>query len=486
MKKKIEKKLKRTAGMFLAAAMMTGSLWGCGQSSGSGSGGTDRQEGSRTGGNRQGGSQSKENRQASGTGGSPAGAAGSEGQAGKVTLTFWDENAGESRTPYYEELIRRFNQSQERITVVYEGIPSSSAKEKYDVAISTDTTPDIGHCNAAWGSNWVAQECLIPLDQYFDTWEEGAYINENYIRLNRELDPEGRLYMITDTVSTPLMWVRADLLKERGVGIPATWEEFFDAVEMMTDADKGVYGFSMRGDSSCCVELQHVLYAYSGIENYFDENGICTINAPEHVEFMKRYQALYNTSTAESDITNSYKEMVAAFDGGSAAIIFHNTGSASEHASALSPEQYQAVSFPVSLRGTYSYTAGSQGGYCIFDTCPDPEGAWEFIEFMLSEESNSYWNESIGQIPMNNKVLEEPWVEDAQATKEALNTLASEKCHLVSQPKYLPDYSTIMNSNNPPNFQAMLLEEMSVEEFLDQWAEQMTEAYEEYRGSEGI
>ncbi len=43
-----------------------------------------------------------------------------------------------------------------------------------------------------------------------------------------------------------------------------------------------------------------------------------------------------------------------------------------------------------------------------------------------------------------------------------------------------------MNSNNPPNFQAMLLEEMSVEEFLDQWAEQMTEAYEEYRGSEGI
>ena len=27
----------------------------------------------------------------------------------KITLTFWDENAGEKRTPYYEELIKRFN-----------------------------------------------------------------------------------------------------------------------------------------------------------------------------------------------------------------------------------------------------------------------------------------------------------------------------------------------------------------------------------------
>ena len=48
----------------------------------------------------------------------------------KITLTFWDENAGEKRTPYYEELIKRFNDSQDRIVVTYEGIPSSSAKEK--------------------------------------------------------------------------------------------------------------------------------------------------------------------------------------------------------------------------------------------------------------------------------------------------------------------------------------------------------------------
>lgn len=399
----------------------------------------------------------------------------------KVTLTFWDENAGENRTPYYEELINRFNSSQSNIEVLYEGIPAKSAKEKYDVAIATKTTPDIGHCNAAWGSSWVAQNCLVDLDPYFVKWDGKDDINQNYLALNRALDPQGRLFMITDTVSSPLMWVRTDLLKAKGLPIPSSWDEFFDDVAKVTDKEKGIYGFAMRGDKSCAVELQHALYAYSGIPAYFDELGKCTINAPEHVEFLKKYVAMYNNQTAESDITNGYKEMVAAFDGGSAAIIFHNTGSKSEHSKALKPDQYKAVSFPTSLRGTKSYTAGSQGGYCIFNTCEYPEDAWTFIKFMLSEESNSYFNEKIGQIPMNNKVLKEAWVAESQCTSEALSNLADPACHLVSQPKYLPDYSKIMNSILPPVFQSMLAGQTSVEAFLNQWADLMTEAEKAYR-----
>lgn len=399
----------------------------------------------------------------------------------RITLTFWDENAGETRTPYYEALIDRFNASQDRIVVVYEGIPSSSAKEKYDVAIATKTTPDIGHCNAAWGSNWLAQECLIPLDKYFDEWTDGKDINQNYLALNRALDPENRLFMITDTVSSPLMWVRTDYLEQTGLSIPSTWDDFFSAAKQLTDKKEGVYGFSIRGGSGSCTELQHVLFAYSGIPTYFDENGKCTLNAPEHVAFLKRYVDMYKKYTAESDITNGYKEMVAAFDGGSAAMIFHNTGSKAEHAAALQPNQYQAVSFPLSLTGTYSYTAGSQGGYCIFNTCEYPDAAWEFISFMMSEESNSYFNEMIGQIPMNNKVLHEPWVAESQCTSEALRTLADPACRLVAQPKYLPEYSQIMNTLMPPKFQAVLAGEMSVEEFLDTWADAFTEALANYQ-----
>lgn len=400
---------------------------------------------------------------------------------GVTELVFWDENAGESRTPYYEELISQFNDAHPDIHVTYEGLPSSSAKEKYDVAIATGTMPDVAHVNAAWGSDFLAQEALIPLDAYFDAWDEAKNINDQYIQLNRALDPQGRLFMITDTVSTPLMWVRSDWFEEAGLGIPATWDEFFDDVVALSDVNNGRYGFSIRGGSGSVVELQHALYAYSGIPSYFDENGICTVNSQEHLDFLTRLVALYNVYTPETDITNGYKEMVAGFDGGSVAMIFHNTGSVSEHAAALQPDQYQPVAFPVSLQDTYTYTSGSQGGYGISATCENPDAAWEFIAFMMSAPSNSYWNMSIGQIPMNNAVLSEDWVQSMPSTMVALSTLSSDKCRLVAQPKYLDDYSQIMTSMLPPYFQAVLAGELSVQEFLNMWADAMTESYAAYR-----
>ena len=82
---------------------------------------------------------------------------------------------------------------------------------------------------------------------------------------------------------------------------------------------------------------------------------------------------------------------------------------------------------------------------------------------------------------MNNKVLEEEWVSQSQCTSEALSTLADSKCLLVAQPKYLPEYSQIMNTQMPPLFQAVLAGEMSVEDFLNTWADAFTAAYKEYR-----
>ena len=50
-----------------------------------------------------------------------------------------------------------------------------------------------------------------------------------------------------------------------------------------------------------CVDGEILIYgwlepdeAITSIEDYFDENGKCTINAPEHVEVVTRCAALYN------------------------------------------------------------------------------------------------------------------------------------------------------------------------------------------------
>src|SRR5690348_7966828 len=78
--------------------------------------------------------------------GALAGCASSGGSAaaGKVTITFWDDNGGPERTPIYQHLIAQFEQQNPDIAVKYVGIPIDSVQQKYDTAIAGGAPPDVG------------------------------------------------------------------------------------------------------------------------------------------------------------------------------------------------------------------------------------------------------------------------------------------------------------------------------------------------------
>src|SRR5699024_10814317 len=74
--------------------------------------------------------------------------------------------------------------------------------------------------------------------------------------------------------------------------------------------------------------LEMLMYSYSGITNYFDDNGKATINDPKHVEFLQKYLIdAYVNYTAEDDLTKSWTELSSAFQSGGAGFVVHNLGS---------------------------------------------------------------------------------------------------------------------------------------------------------------
>ena len=151
------------------------------------------------------------------------------------------------------------------------------------------------------------------------------------------------------------------------------------------------------------------MYAYSGIETYF-KDGKSTINDPKHVEFLKKYFAMYQTYTPISDITKDYKAMIAGFDSGSIAMVQHNIGSFAEHSEALDPNQFLAIPLPKSVNGQYVAEEGNTIGMSIFKGTKHSEESWKFIRFINSKQAQSFWNQSIGQIPTNSDVLSEDWI----------------------------------------------------------------------------
>lgn len=400
--------------------------------------------------------------------------------SGPVTLEFWYENAGPARTPYIEELIRRFEAENPDIKVHYVGLSSSDAKSKYDVAVASNQTPDIGGFQCQWLSGYIVNGALAPLDPYLSTWDEADDQNATVVNAIRAMDSKNQLFMLSNTFNySPIYWARADWYAEKGLKAPETWDEFFDNIYALTDGTR--YGYSIRGGAGGPDELTYLMYAYSGIEVPFDENGKSTLNDPKHVEIITKLASLYGKDTPQSDITNGYKELVAAFDSGTVACIQHNLGSYGEHSAALGPDQFFAFTAPASLTGKkVASFASNATGFAIFNNSKHKEEAFRFISFICSAESQSYFNEIIGQMPVSNTAANSDWVKSRQHLNVVVDVISDPTTVTFPFPHYLPDYAAINNSIALPGFQAVLAGQKTPQAFLDEWAAAMTAAYEEY------
>jgi multiple sugar transport system substrate-binding protein len=391
-------------------------------------------------------------------------------ETGKVKITFWDENAGPNRTPFYEELIKRFEKKNPNIAVEYVGLPWSNAKQKYDVAIAAGEVPDCGGVPPIFLAEFIAKKAVLELDKYFTKWNQKDKISALELAANRSVAKNHKLYMLPNTTNMSLLWVRPDILASYGLHEPQTWDEFYKIIKTTTDKRKNIYGFSLRGGSSSASELEAMMYGYSGITSYFTKK----------VEAMKKWVGIYKIYTQESDITNGYKEMVAAFDSGRAVMIQHNLGSYGEHSKALAPGKFAACPFPKSLSGKRVLKAGQGNGYAIFRASKHPYTAWKFISYLCSAEAQSYWNRNIGQLPTNSDVFKEDWVKGYDHIVMAGKVSSDKNSVAIMPPVYLPEYSAIQKQLAEPGIQEVLLGRKTPQKLLNEWAAALEKAKANY------
>lgn len=329
----------------------------------------------------------------------------------------------------------------------------------------------------------VSQKALLPLDSYFKKWNEKDQIGAAYIDQIRNSAPDQKLYVIPNTANQYCLWYRTDRFKAAGLSAPQTWDEFFAAAQKLTDKPNNQYGFSIRGGAGSDTVVLAGIVSYTGIKSFFDKKGKCLLNGPAAVTFIEKYTAMYDKYTPQSDITNGYKEMVAAFDSGVANMIFHNLGSYGEHSRAFKNNEYAAAPFPVTPNVPRTYLADAPNGQAIFKNTKYPAQAWKLASYLSSKDAQRYWNQKIGQIPTNVTLLSEDWVKSAQHISALGNAFAVKGTTIVSQPEYLPDYKNIRLQVFEPEFQAVLAKRQTAKQFLDELAAALEKSEKNYRAN---
>lgn len=398
----------------------------------------------------------------------------------KTEITFWDQNASETRTQIYAHLIEEFEKENPDIKINFVPIPASDAKSKYDVAIQSNTAPDCGGVSQYWMSDFIVQDALVALDDYIETWDDAQYMLDMYQQSIRDMAPDGKTYALANTVTLPTVWLNNQMMADAGEDVPKDWLEVCELAEALTDTSKNQYGFSIRGGAGSSQQFEQMMYMHSGEEKMFDENGNSTVNDPAHVELLEQFAALYMTATPESDLTNGYAEMVAAFDSGTAAMIFHNLGSYGEHKKTLGDGNFTAITTLESKKGTQAIISNGATCNAVFKDSKNPEAAFRWIAYLNEHYACSYFSSQIGQIPCNEEALKDEWVENVSHMKDAADAILSGECTLITVPINVTGYYDLHNNDLVQGFQQVLLGEITSQAYLDEWAASMTNLKKEY------
>lgn len=415
-----------------------------------------------------------------------AGCDGDAGSAdGKTKIVFWDDNGGPARTPVWEHIIAEFEKANSTIDVEYVGIPIAQVQQKYDTAVAGGGLPDVGGVTTAMLANLVPQKALDPVDDRVAAGPLNGKLNERVVKAVRGTVPDSKLYMVPMSTNMGVFWYRTDWFAAAGLQAPQSWDEFFAAVDKLTDAGKNRYGFTIRGGAGSIAQMLEVVYGQSGVAEIFDPSGKATINDPRNVAALERLAALYKKNTPEADLTNDYAKMVAQFGGGNIGIMQHNLGSYNDHVKALGKDKVAAIAVPKSATGARTVTTHPVTGIGVFATGKNKDAAFKFAEFAAGKAMNSYWAEKTGVLPANLEVSGESWLAGQQHVAEATKVLNDPATKVVQLPYYLPEFNAITKTDTEPLFQKVLLGEMSARDFLDQFATKFTEAQATYKKRNG-
>ena len=407
------------------------------------------------------------------------GGEGAEG-SGKGKIVFWDNNGG-VRTDIWKEIIADFEQANPDIDVEYVGISSTEYQSKVDTAIQGGGLPDVGGVGAAMLAGFSAQGALEPLDDRLAGSPLNGKLNEDMLKSMKAAGGgDGTLYSIPTSANNGVLYYRTDLFKKAGLQAPTTWEAFFTAANELTDVKKNQFGYTIRGGAGSIAQALDAMYGQSGITSFW-EGDKTTVNDPRNIAALEKYAALYKNVTPSADLNNDFTKMVAQWDSGTIGMLNHNLGSYQDHVNALGVGKFRGIPQPTGPGGKRVQVSNPVDGLGLFKNSKNKEAAWKFIEFALSHEENSKFNESAGQVPANTDAAKDAWVAKAEPTKLAAQALSDGSTTIVQLPYYLPDWNTISKAENEPNLQKVLLGTMSAKEFLDGLAEQLNEAQAEWK-----
>lgn len=337
-----------------------------------------------------------------------AGAALAEGET--VTINFWHHYSAQSaeNETLMNVLIPAFEAENPGIKVNAVSHEWAELHDKVLVSANSNALPDVARCDIAWLPEFQKMGILVALDEEMPNFAEVS---------GKLLDSamstaiiNGHYYALALNTNSKIVFYNKAMLEAAGVSIPATMEEWIEAVKNLSGENaKGQQVWGWNEPALAGWNICPFIWSFGGALTNEDQT-IATgyINGPATVKAVETFAELVKAG-AITGFNAGDIPMTDGFGTGRYAMMLEGPWKSAELAGAYPDVAYGTAPIPAGEGGSISVLGGED--IAMFNT-PNKEAAWKFMQFMTGEYAETEMAKC-GQIPVNRTALESDTVKAA-------------------------------------------------------------------------
>lgn len=318
---------------------------------------------------------------------------------------------GGARGEAIGRVVDAFNASQDEIVVSHENVPGwyGGLLERLQQLAVARQLPEVAIMGLA-SSNYMREGLnIVSAQEYID---RDGYSTRDFIPEMLELAQDtatGEQYALPYAISTPLIYVNKDLMREAGIDAseaPDSWEELREWARIAHEMHEDAHGIAFQLDYDTW-QFQQLLESFGGRMADIDSQEIL-FNGEAGRRVMDMWMGMMHEDGSWPNISGG--EAADNFINGSLAMIVATTGNLARF--------NQAADFDLGIlllpeyddmqnRNQRRIPAGGSNIYIMPTTPEKQEAAWEFIQFALSPESTKVIVEELGYMSPRQSLLGE-------------------------------------------------------------------------------
>lgn len=362
------------------------------------------------------------------------------GAEGGVTMSFWTRDSNQAQVRQLVDAWNETHENQIEITV----IPAAEYITKVGAASAAGTPPDIIAVDLIYVPQFAAANQLVDITDKARNLSYFEQLSPSHVRLATY---EGNIYALPFNAEGSILLWNKDLFEQAGLDPetpPANWGEIAAAAEQISALGDDIYGYYFSGACAGCNAFTFLpLIWAAGGDVLTDDGTEATLTDPNVAAALDFYRQLWESGQmppgAQADTGSDFAN---AFTTGKIGMV----GSGAFAISMLKND-YPDINFGVTFLpgqedGVSSFAGGDSIGIPAGSQYPDQ--AFEFIEWMTTEEVQLEQYAAASSLPIRTDLAENQYFEADPRLTTAAQAMA------LGQTPYSLVYNQLFNDANGP------------------------------------